>query len=136
MNTSISLQYAMPIAIRGGCAVLRLEPHLPRPHDPDDRVLVATIGPWELRDFAEGSSFARFFAKHGIAHRQLYARAVGLSILTPSPLTEGEFDLRSIDGERWATRSERALREHVSERYGAALPDGVALRALARWIPR
>jgi hypothetical protein len=137
MTTTVSLNIApRPIVIRAGVASLRTEPSLPRPHDPDDRVLLAMLAGWELRDFAADSDFARFFARHGLAHRQLLARAEGVSILTPSTLTNGEFECCDRDGSRLRERSETTLRAVVLARYGASLPEGVHLRSLARWALR
>lgn len=127
------LQIFRPIAIRNGVVELRRAPALRRPHDPDDRVTIAQLGRWELRDFAAGSSFALFFARHQIEHRQLLDLELGVSVLTPSPLTEDQFELCAADGWRFRTSRERVLRERVRERYGVDLPQGVTLRALVRW---
>jgi hypothetical protein len=129
----VQLQIVRPIAIRDGRAELRRTPALPRPHDPEDRVTIAVLGRWELRDFAAGSSFALFFARHQIEHRQLLDAELGISVLTPSPLTGEQFELCDANGVRFRTIRERALREHVRARYGVELPGGVTLRALVRW---
>ncbi|MBL8678153.1 MAG: hypothetical protein JNK05_03265 [Myxococcales bacterium] len=135
MEHTQSTIVARPIVIRRGLARLRTdadEVSLPRPHDPDDRVLVASLGDWELRDFADGSRFAAFFARHGLAHRQLYLRSAPLSILTPSALTGGAFELCASDG-RARFRDEPALRAFVARHFEAALPATISLRAAGRW---
>ena len=134
MDVSLArLDLCRPIAIRDGRAELRSSPALRRPHDPDDRVTIAHLGRWELRDFAAGSSFATFFARHQLEHRQLLELELAVSVLTPSPLTDDQFELCDARGRRFRTSSERALREQVREWYGVELPQGVSLRALSRW---
>lgn len=127
------LDLCRPIAIRDGRAELRSTPALRRPHDPEDRVTIAVLGRWELRDFAAGSTFAAFFARHQVEHRQLLDVELGVSVLTPSPLTDDQFELCDARGWRFRAGRERAMREHVRERYGVELPQGVTLRALVRW---
>jgi hypothetical protein len=136
MAQNMSLPPARPIVIRNGVAVLRealSARALPRPHAPDDRVLLAYFDDWELRDFAPGSNFTRFFARHALTHRQLFQRERALSILTPSALTEHRFELCSSGDGPIRFVDERSLRAYLARRYDASLPAGRSLRALGRW---
>lgn len=70
-----------------------------RPHDPKDRLAVASLAEWEVRVFDPTGSFFSFFRRHGLLHLQLWHPASGTSVLTPSRLTGGRYELRRADGE-------------------------------------
>ncbi len=63
------------------------------PHDPMERACVYRHRGWEIRTFAWNSQKHRFFAGQGMLHLQLWAPIADVSILTPSRLTDGMYDL-------------------------------------------
>lgn len=102
----------------------------PTPHDPSERVVVADTGDWQLRAFAPGDPKATYFAESGFSHVQFWNPSAGISVLTPSALTCGRWQVFPIDG--WkrdfvalATAREAIIREHRIE-----LPDDEVVHAL------
>jgi hypothetical protein len=93
-------------------------------HDPAQRVLVGTIGAWELRQSAE--------ARRGMAHVQLWEPTARVSIVTPSRATYGCFEAR-IDGVVVAARSWAALRRSLAGR-AVDVPSLATMRAVERWF--
>jgi hypothetical protein len=47
-------------------------PPPPPPHDPRERVLLARLDGWELRDFARSDERWVYLSAHGFAHLQLW----------------------------------------------------------------
>ncbi|MGH7338703.1 MAG: hypothetical protein ACREI7_14065, partial [Myxococcota bacterium] len=102
----------------------------PRPHDPGERVVIACAGAWELRQFADDDPKLAYFGPRGFLHVQLWNPARSASILTPSRLTAGQFEIRTRDGftaaPTWSAVV-AALPEHD-------LPGRAWLRAIDRWL--
>ena len=69
----------------------------PAPHDPTERLCVATLGGWEIRCFAFNDPKHSYMAARGMLHLQLWCPSYNVSILTPSMLTERQFDLWTTD---------------------------------------
>src|SRR4051812_39642737 len=65
------------------------------PHDPRDRELLTRADGWEIR--ALKSDWFGFFAARGLWHVQLWHPGKSLSILTPSTLTCGHYELGSAE---------------------------------------
>lgn len=101
-------------------------------HDPDERVVVADLGDWEVRQFAVTDRRATYFADKGFGHVQLWNAAVVASIITPSRLTAGHFEMW-LDGERFAARSWATLELELAMR-GIQPPGRHAVRAIERWF--
>lgn len=102
----------------------------PRPHDPGERVVVAYAGAWELRQFADDDPRLAYFRPRGFLHVQLWDPARATSILTPSRLTGGVFELWDGDGRSAA----RTWAHVVALLADHALPGPAALRAIDRWL--
>jgi len=64
---------------------------LPPLHAPFDRELLARVGPWEVRRHAD-DRFG-YFATRSLLHLQLWHPACRVSVLTPSRLTGGRFEI-------------------------------------------
>ena len=65
----------------------------PTPHDPMERLCVSTFGGWEVRCFAHNEPRHAYMAARGMLHLQLWCPSYNVSILTPSTLTERQFEL-------------------------------------------
>jgi hypothetical protein len=112
-------------------------PHRPPPpHDPLERVLVTRIDGWQVRDFAHDDERLAYFAAHGFSHLQLWNPARGVSVLTPSRLTDGRFEAFPIAG--WKQRADDwlALATLLRATHGLVPPGPACLRAVERWFLR
>src|SRR5688500_11007904 len=69
---------------------------MPPPHDPEERELAQTIDAWEVRVFAD-AKFG-FFVQRGLWHVQLWHPYARVSVLTPSRLTGGAYEILSARG--------------------------------------
>lgn len=105
---------------------------IPPLHAPHDRVVVGQVGAWELRHYREGDRRLAYFADKGFAHVQLWHAATGTSILTPSRLTGGEFELWCAP-ERVLCPAWPGVEAELRDR-GIAPPGRHAVRALERWF--
>jgi hypothetical protein len=101
-------------------------------HDPSDRVLLAPIGDWELRQFGEGDSRLAYFAKRGFAHVQLWHLEHRVSIVTPSRFTGGHFECW-LAGDRFVAHGWESVEWGLGER-GLRVPGRHAMRAIERWF--
>jgi hypothetical protein len=63
----------------------------PPPHDPRERELTLSIDGWEVRLFG-GRMFA-YFVTRKLWHMQLWHPTARISILTPSRLTRGSYEV-------------------------------------------
>lgn len=64
-----------------------------RHHQPSRRVVVDSLGGWEMRAYARNSSLHAHHASRGELHLQLLHAATGVSVLTRSALTGGKFEV-------------------------------------------
>jgi len=95
-------------------------------HAATDRVLVARIADWEVRQH-DPRRFA-YFAGRGFVHVQLWNPATCISVITPSRLTNHRFEVADRGGRNaFATWGE--VRARV-----AALPGETELAALLGWL--
>jgi hypothetical protein len=101
-------------------------------HDPDDRVLLAELGAWQLRQFAEHDSRLAYFAAKGFAHVQLWHAASRISIVSPSKLTGGNFEVW-IEDARFAAATWAPIEEALIE-YRVEPPNHHEIRAIERWF--
>lgn len=106
----------------------------PRPalsHAVTERAVVGRCGGWEVRRHPLGEPAVAAYVRDGYLHLQLWCGRSGISILTPSRLTAGLFDLQLADGAR--------VRAHLYQRVVDAVPAGVRapsesdVAALERW---
>ncbi len=105
--------------------------HPPAPHDPREREVVASAGGWEVLQFPEGDSRIRYFAPRDMLHLQLWHPGRRISILTPSRITGGLYEVVLASfGDRGRTSSLPALREALREVLSVDLPSD---RQFQRW---
>ena len=102
----------------------------PRPHDPTEREVVSYLGDWQVRQFPESDSKLAYFTGRGFLHVQLWHPGRGVSVLTPSRLTGGRFDVWTDDG-RMSLPHWNAVRQAIAE---VATPGPVEVEALERWF--
>lgn len=112
-------------------ARLRLVSKLPPPHDPDERTGVAWVGLWQVRQFAEDDARLAYFRPRGFHHLQLWNPAERISILTPSRLTAGKFEVWPEGGERWSAATWREVGDRLA---GIAVPSAIEVGALESWF--
>jgi hypothetical protein len=102
-------------------------------HDPRERVCVARLDDgWQLRQFAEDDPRRSYCATRGFMHVQLFHEERGVSVLTPSRLTRGHYQLAS-DGERYEARTWRTISEALA---GLSLmsPSAPEMYAIESWF--
>ena len=102
----------------------------PPPHDPSERILVEYLGDWEIRIFSPSGIFHRYFAAKGMLHVQLWHPEARVSLLTPSPITAGRYEIYPLAGWKHARHSYQALVEDVRAGCGLDLPREDTLLAL------
>jgi hypothetical protein len=110
---------------------LRLVSRLPPPHDPTERNGVAWVGLWQVRQFSDGDARLAYFRPRGFHHLQLWNPDERISILTPSRLTAGRFEVWPEGGDRWSAPTWREVTEHLA---GVALPSSLEILALESWF--
>ena len=113
----------------------------PRPHDPRERILVDTCAPdlahptyrhWEVRQFDPAGIFHCYFGDHGMLHLQLWHPWSGVSLLTPSRLTAGRYEVFPSAGWKLADRDYSVVATAVRREHGVALPSAERLDRLCR----
>ena len=107
---------------------------LPPPHAPHERKLLTLADGWEVRVFAEDDFRHAYFARKRMLHLQLFHRTARVSVLTPSRLTAGRWELCSecTWRQRFAARAELAAALHG--RLDLRLPNPVTLAGLEFWF--
>ena len=106
----------------------------PRPHDPRDRIAVAGVDAWEVRVFPPGSRHHRYFAGREMLHLQLWDARRGISVLTPSRITAGRYEVFPVHDWKLAVADFQELRELVAKELGIRLPGTRRQRALEEWF--
>jgi hypothetical protein len=100
------------------------------------RVLLQEVAGWEVRDFAETARWRRYPVGYQMTHLQLWHPAAGLSVLTPSALTAGRFEIFPLDGFRVRVVGYGLLYKLLSERAGLSPPGPARFAALYLWFVR
>jgi hypothetical protein len=108
----------------------------PPPHDPRERAAVASIDGWEIRIFPEGDRRAEYFTPRGFLHAQLWHPQARVSVLTPSRLTGGLFELYPYQGWKAPVCEPSLLRALVVETHGLPFPCPKRLAAIIEWYVR
>ncbi len=108
----------------------------PPPHDPRERTAVATILGWEIRIFPEDERKAEYFAPRGFLHAQLWHPAARVSVLTPSLLTGGLFEMFPYQGWKAPVSDPSLLRALVTETHDVPFPSLRRLAAIIEWYVR
>jgi len=108
----------------------------PPPHDPRERERLGQVGAWEVRAFARDGRAHAYFARRELLHLQLWHPEARVSLLTPSRLTGGAYELFPIDGWKCAVRSAEDARRLARYAHGIELPTPLRLAALIEWYVR
>lgn len=129
-------------------ALYARQPHLhqprhrpPRPHDPGERLFVETCAPdlthptyrhWEVRLFDPAGIFHCYFGDHGMLHLQLWHPWSGVSLLTPSRLTAGRYEVFPCAGWKLADSDYDVIASAVRREHGVAVPSAERLARVGR----
>lgn len=105
-------------------------PPPPPPHDPRERDLAFVLRDWEIRLFT-GRKF-QYFVERGFWHLQLWHPGTNVSILTPSRLTCGHYEVFPVAG--WKARSPdiARLRRFVEQNHRVTFLEDAELMQLER----
>lgn len=102
----------------------------PPPHDPRERELLFLVEGWEVRAFS--GSKCDFLFSYGFGHVQLWHAAARVSILTPSRLTYGRYEVFPVEGCPRRAEDYDGLAALVADTAGAACPGRAALAFIER----
>ena len=91
------------------------------PHDPHERAVIHSRYGWQIRTYAWNTALHRYGAQKGMLHLQLWCPSMGLSILTPSELTAGHYEV-SMAGESVRVCCVGTVAEIVYEWTGLRMP--------------
>lgn len=108
----------------------------PPPHDPTERVLLDQVGDWEVRAFATSDPKHDYFVRRGFLHLQLWHPQASISVLTPSRLTLGRYEIFPINGWKLPETDLDEAAAIVREHHGIQLPSPVRINALEQWFVR
>lgn len=111
-------------------------PWPPAPHDPRERIVGARVNGWEVRVFAPTDARRAYLAARGFGHLQLWHPEARVSILTPSRLTGGHFEVFPVEGWKYPVGDASAVREIVQQVFRLPLPRPARLAALVEWFVR
>lgn len=103
---------------------------LPPLHAPDDRELLAHVGTWQVRRHALHDERFAYCASRAFLHVQLWRPDRQISILTPSRLTNGRFEI----ARGWRRASVSTWPGVVALLPDHELPSGSELAALTMWL--
>lgn len=103
---------------------------LPPLHSPFDRELLARIGPWEVRRHATDDGRFAYFATRSMLHVQLWHPEHRVSVLTPSLLTGGRFEIAFSTRRAWVADWDGVLGQLPDHE----LPRRSELAALSLWL--
>lgn len=78
------------------------------------------LGAWKALVF--GGRMLGYFAPRGLAHVQLWHERAGISVLTPSRLTGGRYEVFPVAGWKKRASDYRTLEWLVEQEHGVALP--------------
>jgi hypothetical protein len=105
----------------------------PPPHDPRERVAVATIDGWEVRVFPPDDRKFSYFVTRGFLHVQLWHPQARVSVLTPSRLTGGQYEAFPCGGWKAPVDEPAPLRDLIGRTHGIAMPSLPRLAAIIAW---
>jgi len=104
-------------------------------HNPEQRCFVHQVGSWYILRHAANDPMVSWLAPRGLLHLQLYHAPTGLSVLTPSGLTEGTYELGE-GAERARYHCYGCLNGHLVREHGVHLPCLRSVRWAERWFVR
>jgi hypothetical protein len=96
-------------------AALTGRPFPPAPHDPRERELVLVVRGWQVRLFSD-ERFG-YFVPRGLWHVQLWQPERGISVLTPSRLTQQAYELFPVADWKRRVMAHRELAELVTREH-------------------
>lgn len=108
----------------------------PPAHDPRQRVVVAEAGEWQIRGFAHDDPKFDYFARRGFLHLQLWHPRARISVLTPSRLTGGLFEVYPISGWKLPVLKPALLRALVLQHHGVEIPSRRQVALFVEWYVR
>ena len=103
-----------------------------RPHDPCDRIMVealqvpsdrAVFSVWEVRIFDPAGGFHHYFARKGMLHIQLWNRHFGISVLSPSAITNNRIEAYPIEDWKYSSLQYEEIERRFRHRFDVWLPD-------------
>lgn len=94
------------------------------------------IGGWEIRIFPDGDRKAEYFAPRGFLHAQLWHPLARVSVLTPSALTGGLFELFPYQGWKAPVCNPSLLRALIVETHGVSFLTVPQMEAVMEWHVR
>jgi hypothetical protein len=103
---------------------------LPPLHAPHDRELLAHLGRWQVRRHAARDERFAYLAARAFLHLQLWHPEHNISILTPSQLTRGRFEIAVGAHRAWVPTWPGV----VAQLPDHQLPSGSELAALTMWL--
>jgi hypothetical protein len=109
----------------------------PSPHDPDERAGVYGSRGWEIRVYPWNDIRHRTFAGKGMLHLQLWCPSAGVSILTPSQLTDSRYELW-INGDRFRLCCMKSVASMTIRSAGVKPPCSRLVRSYESqfvWLP-
>lgn len=110
-----------------------------KPHDPQDRIILGTIGAravstimarWEVRALDPAGPFHHYFAKNEMLHLQFWNPYFGISLLTPSKLTANRFEAFPLKEWKLASKSFENIRVQLERAFATRLPTESVVRKL------
>lgn len=117
----------------GPCLSPALEP--PAPHHIGDRKIVAELDGWMVRAFPTGDRKFDYLRARGFLHLQLWHPDARVSVLTPSDLTDGLFEIFPVAG--WKARTSAAsVRALVAREHRVELLSLTRIAAITEWYVR
>jgi hypothetical protein len=102
------------------------------PHDPAEREVFGAAGDWQLLAFTDRKR--EYFLSRGLWHVQLWHADAGVSVLTPSRLTGGCFEVYPFRGLKARARAYDALARAVRGDHGIEVPPASLIARLQRWF--
>lgn len=106
------------------------DPWPPPPHDPRERRTILWLGDWEVR-LHDDRKF-RYFIARGLWHLQLWHPERRLSVLTPSRLTHGLYEVFPIDGWKAWVGGFEALASMLRRVHQVSPPDAASFARIER----
>jgi hypothetical protein len=106
----------------------------PPPHDPGERVVVDLAGDWQVRVFAPQDRKRAYFIRRGMWHAQLWHPGAGVSLLTPSMLTDGCFEVFPFRAQKARAETYEAAARAIRKHHGVDAPEPSVARRIQRWF--
>ena len=106
----------------------------PSPHDPNERVVLDQVGDWEVRAFAVADPKYDYFVRRGFLHLQLWHPERRVSVLTPSRLTLGRYEIFPVNGWKLPETDLHEVAAIVLRNHVLDLPSPKRIQTLESWF--